>query len=151
MPAAYQRSRRVMSLDMKPEFDGAYRASFQRLLDLIREVHAQGIRITPGTDSFPGFFLHRELELYVTAGIPAPRVLQIATLECAKYLGTDQSSGSIAPGKAADLMLIDGDPTQEIRRVRMLMKDGAIYYPEEIHRAMGIEPFAKKLGVTAAN
>lgn len=146
LPSPYQRSRKVMDLDIKPGQDGAYRASFQRLLDLIREVHAQGIRIIPGTDDMPGFTLHRELELYQAAGIPAPRVLQIATLECAKYLGRDQSSGSVAPGKVADLLLVDGDPTQDIsviRRARLVMKDGAIYYPEEIHRAMGIEPFAR--------
>jgi hypothetical protein len=147
MPAPFQRGRKVMDLDMKPGQDGAYRASFQRLLDLIAEVHAQGIRIVPGTDDFPGFTLHRELELYVAAGIPPPRALQIATLECAKYLGTDQSSGSISIGKDADLVLVDGDPTQQIgaiRRIRMVMKDGAMYFPEDIHRAIGIAPFAKK-------
>jgi imidazolonepropionase-like amidohydrolase len=133
-----------MDLDIKPGQDAAYRTSFQRLLDMIRELHSQGIRIIPGTDDLPGFALHRELELYQVAGIPAPRVLQIATLECAKYLGRDQSSGSIEPGKVADLLLVDGDPTQDlgaIRRARMVMKDGAVFYPEDIaprdgHRAV---------------
>lgn len=154
MPSPFQRSRKVMDLDIKPGQDAAYRASFQRLLDLIGEAHAQGIRIIPGTDDMPGFALHRELELYRAAGIPAARVLQIATLECAKYLGRDQSSGSIVPGKVADLVLVEGDPTQDIsavRRARLVMKDGAIYYPEEIYGAMGIEPFARKPGVSAAN
>lgn len=154
MPSPYQRSRKVMDLDIKPGQDAAYRASFQRLLDLIGEAHTQGIRIIPGTDDMPGFTLHRELELYHAAGIPAERVLQIATLECAKYLGRDQSSGSIAPGKVADLLLVDGDPTQDIsaiRRARLVMKGGAVYFPEDIHRAMGIEPFAKKPPLSGAD
>ena len=148
LPAPFQRSRKVATLDTKPGLEAIYRASFQRMLDLIAAVHARGIRIIPGSDDVPGFILHRELELYVAAGIPAPRALQIATLECARYLGTDQTSGSIVPGKVADLVLVDGDPTQDIgaiRRVRLVMKGGDAYFPEDIHRAMGIEPFAKRL------
>ena len=56
-------------------------------------------------------------------------------------LGTDL--GSIEPGKLADLILVDGDPTtdiSDIRRVVTVIKDGRVYDPAAIHRALGIEP-----------
>jgi imidazolonepropionase-like amidohydrolase len=91
-----------------------------------------------------------QLEVYAQAGIPTARVLQLATLGCARYLGADQEGGSIAPGKLADLLLVDGDPVADIssiRRVRMVMKGGAIYFPDEIHRALGVKPFAARTPV----
>ena len=74
-------------------------------------------------------------------------MLQIATLECARYLGTDQQGGSIEPGKVADLLLVEGDPVEEIsriRKVRMVMTGGAMYFPDELHRALGVQPFSTK-------
>ena len=148
LPPVFQRARKVATLDVQRDLDAVYRASFQRLLQLIATAEARGVRIVPGTDDIPGFTLHRGLELYVAAGIPAARTLQIATLECARYLGTDQSSGSITPGKTADLILVDGDPTQDIsviRRVRMVMKGGDLYFPEDIYRDLGIVPVTRRL------
>jgi imidazolonepropionase-like amidohydrolase len=101
-----------------------------------------------GTDSMAGFTLHRELELYVKAGIPAADALRIATWNGAKYTRTLDRLGSITPGKLADLILVEGDPTQDIstiRRISLVMKEGAVYYPAEIHAATGIKPFAPAL------
>jgi len=50
--------------------------------------------------------LHRELELEVRGGIPAPKALQIATLRAAQLLGQQAELGSIAPGKRADFLLV---------------------------------------------
>jgi imidazolonepropionase-like amidohydrolase len=98
-----------------------------------------------GTDDIAGFTLHRELELYVKAGIPAGEVLRIATWNGAKYTRTLDSLGSITPGKLADLILVEGDPTEDIsaiRQINLVMKEGVVYYPSEIHAATGIKPFA---------
>ncbi|MFL5302517.1 MAG: amidohydrolase family protein, partial [Anaeromyxobacteraceae bacterium] len=151
VPASVQRYRRSAFLDVKPDGYAAYEASWRKLLDMLALLDREGIRLLPGTDDVGGFALHGELETYVAAGIPNARVLQLATIECARHLGHDQERGSIAPGKLADLLLVDGDPLKDmsrIRRVRMVMKDGAIFFPEEIHRALGVKPFATRPKVT---
>ena len=74
----------------------------------------------------------RELELYVESGIPAPEVLRIATLGAAQVMKRDRELGSVAPGKLADLILVDGDPAAriaDIRRVVLTVKDGVVFDP----------------------
>jgi imidazolonepropionase-like amidohydrolase len=153
MPTPIQRARKQAVVDVKPEQYPTYDASWQKLLEMVRTLDAEGVRILPGTDDMPGFALHSELETYVAAGIPSARALQLATLGCARYLRQDQERGTVEHGRLADLLLVDGDPTRDIsalRRVRMVMKDGAISYPEDIHRALGVAPFAPKPRVTTA-
>jgi imidazolonepropionase-like amidohydrolase len=121
----------------------AYREAFPAMLRLLKALYEAGVTIIPGTDSLAGFELHHELELYVAAGIPAAEVLRMATLTSAQVVGLDRDRGVIAPGKLADLVLIDGDPTQrisDIRRVSLVMKGGRLYDPEAIEGAMGIAP-----------
>lgn len=112
---------------------------------IVRKLHERGIRILPGTDtSYPGFVLLRELESLADAGIAKSDVLQLATIESARHLGLDQSLGSITPGKKAQLILVEGDPTDNIAdlyKVRTVMKGTSLFLPEEIHGVFGIEPF----------
>jgi imidazolonepropionase-like amidohydrolase len=87
--------------------------------------------------------LHHELELYVQAGIPAGEVLRMATLTPALVMGANKDRGVIATGKLADMVLIDGDPTQNIRdinNVTTVIKGGKIYDPAAIEKALGIAP-----------
>jgi hypothetical protein len=147
MPVAVQRARRTAILDVKPEQYPLYEASWRKLLEIVALLDREGVRLVPGTDDAAGFMLHSELEAWVKAGLTAGRVLRAATLDAARYLGTDQRLGTVSRGKLADLVLVDGDPTRDIsaiRRVRLVMKDGVVYYPEEIHAGMGIQPFARK-------
>ena len=116
-------------------------------------MHRAGIPLVAGTDGLAGFTLHRELELYVEAGIPPAEVLRIATWNGAKYTRTLDRLGSITPGKLADLILVDGDPTTDIsaiRRIGLVMKEGAVYYPAEIHEATGIKPFVTPMTAESA-
>jgi imidazolonepropionase-like amidohydrolase len=120
-----------------------YRDSAGALLRMVKLLHDAGVTLVAGTDSMPGFTLHRELELYVQAGIPAPRVLRIATSGAARVAGRDRDLGAIAPGKLADLILVDGDPAQRIsdlRRTSLVVKDGMLYYPAALYRAIGVQP-----------
>ena len=88
-----------------------------------------------------GFTLHRELEHYVAAGIPAAKVLQIATLGAARVMKRDQDVGAISPGRAADLILVDGDPTariSDIRRVVTVIQGGNLYDAAALYEALGV-------------
>ena len=101
------------------------------------------MRIVAGTDAFAGFALHRELELYVQAGIPAPEVLRIATLGAAQVMGKDAELGSLAPGKLADLALVPGDPSRDIgalRRIETVVKGGTMYDAAALYAAIGVAP-----------
>ncbi|HYL03143.1 MAG TPA: amidohydrolase family protein [Steroidobacteraceae bacterium] len=123
--------------------EAAYREALPAMLRLLRALYEAGVTIIPGTDSMPGYELHHELELYVRAGIPAPEVLRMATLTSAQVIGADGERGVIAPGKLADLILIDGDPSvhiADIDRVSTVMKGGRLYDPARIEQALGIAP-----------
>lgn len=123
--------------------DQLYRDSFRALLKMVGLLHRAGVPLVAGTDSMAGFALHRELELYVEAGIPAPQVLQLATLGAARVMKRDKDLGSIAPGKLADLILVNGDPTariNDIRRTATVVKDGTIYDAAKLYEANGIRP-----------
>lgn len=148
MPIGVQRYKRRTYVTFKDDVEKArYAKAFAKILETIGMLYHNGIKLWPGTDVNNGFSLHRELELYVAAGIPAAEALKIATLDCDAHLGRDQISGSIERGKLADFFLIPGDPTQDIgalHQIRMVVKDGVVYYPDEIYRAYGITPFADK-------
>jgi imidazolonepropionase-like amidohydrolase len=80
---------------------------------------------------------------YVAAGIPPANVLQIATLGAARVTKRDKELGSIAPGKVADLILVNGDPTtkiSEIRRVVTVIKGGVTYDAAALYQALGVMP-----------
>jgi hypothetical protein len=147
MPGPIQRSRKVAILDIKPAEDSVYRASSQKLRDVLKLLFDRGIRLVPGTDDVAGVFLHSELEEWQRAGIPPKDVLRLATIGAAEHLGLDGELGTIARGKRADLMLVPGDPTRDVsvlRKARLVMKDGTVYFPDEIHAAIGVQPFSSR-------
>jgi hypothetical protein len=103
-------------------------------------LYRSGIPIEAGTDSMAGFALHRELEFDVEAGIPARQVLQNATLNAARIMSLDKELGSIAPGKLADLTLVDGNPAaniSDIRKTVLVVKDGVLYQSAELYSELG--------------
>jgi imidazolonepropionase-like amidohydrolase len=99
----------------------------------LKRVAEAGVRVALGSDTFCGYGRFGENTLVETertaaAGIAPEKVLKMATRDAAEHLGTD-AFGTVAPGKLADLLLLDGDPTAEItalRKVVMVLKDGAI-------------------------
>jgi imidazolonepropionase-like amidohydrolase len=144
MPAPVQRGFLGGGLPVTPALDQPYRESWRAMMRMVKMMYDAGVPIVAGTDAFPvGFALHRELELYVDAGIPAPDVLRIATIGAARIMHHDGDRGSVAVGKLADLVLVDGDPTtriSDIRRTSLVVKDGLIYMPAELYRALSIRP-----------
>lgn len=129
--------------DSTPEVADIAAAGFANLKKLLQKLHAAGVPLLPGTDDIAGFTLHRELELYVEAGIPPADVLYLATLGAARVMDMDAMFGSITVGKRADMILVDGDPLRDMRdigRVVLTIKGGAMYDPALIYRALAIEP-----------
>ncbi len=141
----YQMRRTLLggNLPVPPGKEQRYLDSYHALLAMVRLLHDAGIPLVAGTDSIAGATLHRELENYVALGIPAPEVLRIATLGAARVMKLDGDLGTIAPGKLADLILVDGDPPRkisDIRRVVLTVKDGTVYDPAELYRTLGVKP-----------
>ena len=154
LPPDIQRSRRVGEMNIPDAATEAlYRKSFDKLVEFVGRMYKAGVPIVAGTDEISGFTLQRELELYVKAGITPAQVLQIATWNAAKYTRTTADRGSVTVGKRADLILVDGDPTQsiaDIRKVALVIHQGKAYYPSEIDEALGIKPFAEPVRVQTA-
>jgi len=95
-----------------PQTDRQYRASYANMVRMVKKLYDNGIQLVAGTDAGSGYAFHRELEIYVQAGIPAPEVLRMATLEAPTVMHMDKDFGSIAAGKYADMILVNGDPTK---------------------------------------
>jgi len=131
------------ALEVPKDKEAAYQDAFPAMLRLLKALYDAGITIIPGTDNLAGYMLHHELELYVKAGIPAGEVLRMATLTPALVMGVDKDRGVIAAGKLADMVLIDGDPTQDMRdihKIKTVIKGGKVYDPAAIEKAFGIAP-----------
>jgi imidazolonepropionase-like amidohydrolase len=124
-----------------PQTDKLYRASYANMVRMLKLLYDSGVQIVAGTDAGSGYAFHRELEIYNESGIPASEVLRIATIEAATVMHKDQDFGSISPGKFADMILINGDPTKrisDIRHIDLVIKNGEIYTPAEMYPAFGI-------------
>jgi imidazolonepropionase-like amidohydrolase len=143
LPAQIRRGLFYGGIEVPEGMDQHYRDSFQQMLKMTKAMYDAGIGIEAGTDSLAGFSLHRELELYEQSGIPASRVLQLATLGAARIMKCDGERGSIAVGKLADIIVVDGDPAahvSDIRKVRTVVKDGLVYQTADLYRAIGVKP-----------
>lgn len=94
------------------------RLAAQLSLQAIRDLHARGNRFLAGCDGLvPGFCLHDELEWLTKAGFTPLESLQTATINPARFLGRQAWQGSVETGKRADLVLLDADPTLNIRNI----------------------------------
>lgn len=95
-------------------------ALLDRRVDFVGELGRAGVPVLTGTDAgdlpfvVPGFSMHEELAFLVRAGFSPMRALQAATIEPARMLGLADSTGSVEPGKAADLVVLDADPLTDI-------------------------------------
>ena len=118
-----------------------YERSFAVMRDFVGRLHSAGVPIVPGTDNMAGFSLHRELELYVEAGISPLEVLRLATLGSREVVGRQDRLGAVEPGMLADLILVDGDPTEnisDIRAVSLVVKGGVPFDPAALHASIGV-------------
>ncbi|TWJ02520.1 imidazolonepropionase-like amidohydrolase [Mucilaginibacter frigoritolerans] len=126
---------------MDPTRAAKFRLMYQSLLKILKVLYDNDVTIVAGTDQgFPGYSLDRELELYVDAGLTPMQAIQTATITPARVMKVDKQSGSIETGKQADLIIVDGDPLNNIRAIRnvtLVIKAGHVYEPVKLHQLVG--------------
>ena len=119
-------------------------AGFRTLLQTVRILHEAGVPIVAGTDqSVPGYSVDREIELYVKAGFTPMEAIQAATLVPARAMGMEKDSGTIEPGKRADVILVDGNPLEnisDIRKVNAVFAAGRMFQPAALWSSVGFKP-----------
>jgi imidazolonepropionase-like amidohydrolase len=126
---------RVEQMRFVGESESRMRAElYARSAALVGEMQKAGVKILAGTDSpapyvFAGFALHDELRRLVEAGLTPAEALATATRNPAEFLGNAKDSGTVSEGKFADLVLLDGNPLEDIRntgRIRAVVVRGKL-------------------------
>jgi imidazolonepropionase-like amidohydrolase len=111
------------------------RRMFAKRRQLVLALHHAGVSLLAGTDAPmrnvpPGFGLHEELAELVRSGLSPAAALRTATYEPARYFAALDSLGTVAPGKLADLLLLDADPRADIanaHRIAAVLTRGHVY------------------------
>jgi imidazolonepropionase-like amidohydrolase len=137
----YTRNLELMRAAANPEMAAQRAAMFKNGMALEREFVAAGGLLMAGPDptgdggTLPGFGDQREVELLVEAGFTPLEAIKIATLNGATYEGLASSIGSIVPGKNADLVVVEGDPSRkisDIENTEIVFKDGVGYDSQKL-------------------
>lgn len=122
-----------------------FRKSFGKMVEVVGRLHQAGVPIVAGTDGY-GLELVRELELYQQAGLTNVEALQTATIVPARMVGMDDRVGVIAPGKTADIILVEGDVSKDIgnlRHVQTVFLDGYRLDGDALREASGLSGMPK--------
>ncbi len=109
------------------EFHNGQQA-YERMGEFVRRAVEVGVPLLAGTDNV-GLF--NELEAYAKAGVPNAAILRAATANGARWLGKEDDFGTVQPGRRAHLILVDGDPLEDIadlRNIDLVVKDGVIVF-----------------------
>ena len=119
--------------------------SVHHMEEYVAKLRRAGVPIVAGTDGY-GMELVRELELYVDGGLTPAEALATATIAPARNVKIDNRTGSIAVGKEADLLLVDGDPSRRIgdlRHVDQVMSDGVLMDGDALRTEAGFSGTAE--------
>lgn len=140
--------RQTLKTKVRAEYQARMWTAWMKLMtpvaqENVRKVHDAGGVVALGTDQSSGPASQRELELLVAAGIKPFEVLTIATHNGAVLLGKADQLGSVEPGKLADLLLLNADPTADINNVKKIafvVKGGQIIDESKLPLAGGPQP-----------
>ena len=111
---------------------------------LIKALHAGGVGLLLGSDgpqvwNVPGYSVHRELRYLVQAGLTPYQAIETGTRKVAEFYGTAAERGTVAPGKRADLVLLDGNPLEDISntsRIAAVVLGGRLLTKDEIDKQL---------------
>jgi len=120
------------------------KAVYAKQLEIVTLLHKEGVRFLAGTDLsnpfiYPGFSLHDELEAFVAAGFTPAEALRTATLNPAIYFSATDTLGTVAPGKRADLVLLDANPLDDIRnttKISAVVLRGKLYDTKALQKIL---------------
>ena len=117
---------------------------YEKELAIVGALHRAGIPVIAGTDqTVPGHSLHREIELYVQAGFTPLEAIQAATIVPARAMGIEKDSGTIEKGKRGDLILVNGNPLEDIHQIRnveYVITNGTMFHTAELWQSVGFKP-----------
>jgi len=146
----------VLLPELKQQFEAAYQRTAQNQQSLYKTLFPKGMALerafaragglliagtdpTGGGGVVPGYSNQRQLELLVEEGFTPLEAIRIGTLNGAIYLGRDARVGSIAAGKQADLVVVDGDPSKaiaDVRKVETVFKHGVGFDPAKLRASV---------------
>ena len=134
----------INNTGLPPERAQFGRDTMQLFLDIVGFLHKNNLTIVAGTDQVvPGHSLRREIELYVKAGFTPMEAIQAATIVPARVMKMDNDSGTVETGKYADLILVDGNPLENISNIRntkYVVTNGKIYDCATLWQSVGFKP-----------
>jgi len=120
------------------------RSRLERGLRIVKALHDAGVPVVVGTDEgIPGHSVHREIELYVEAGLTPMQALQAATSVSARAMKLDAELGTIERGKRADLVVLNANPLDRIRNIRSVrwtITDGRVYDAPALWKSVRFQP-----------
>lgn len=125
----------------------------EKELEVVRLLHKKGVKFLAGTDTppgvyiFPGFSLHEELQRFVAAGFTPLEALQTATLNPAQFFDIEASTGTIEPGKRADLVLVRANPLADIantQKIAAVLANGHYYSKQDLQNLLALVEAAAK-------
>jgi imidazolonepropionase-like amidohydrolase len=142
----------VLLPELKQQFEAGYQRTAQNTQSIYKTLLPKGMALerafaraggtllagtdpTGGGGVIPGYSNQRQLELLVEEGFTPLEAIRIGTLNGAAYLGKAARVGSIAAGKQADLVVIDGDPSKtiaDVRKVTTVFKQGVGFDPAKL-------------------
>jgi hypothetical protein len=146
LPVQTQRGFLTGGLPLDGDKIKTYRASFDKMLEMVKRLYAAKIPVVVGTDALAGLMLHHELQLFVRAGLSPADALRADTIDAARAMKLDKKSGSIAKGKWADMVVVDGDPLAHIEdmgAVVSTVRGGVVFPSAPLYEAAGVRPSAK--------
>lgn len=144
----WQPSKNMLSKYSTPAYKDWFKTKYGMLLQQIPRQQALGVQLLAGTDLtipfiYPGFSVHDEIKLFATAGLTPLQALQTATTRPVAFFGLQKSLGSIAIGKRAEMVLLDGNPLQDLDNLDRI--DAVV-----THKRVLLRPALDRMLVTAA-
>ena len=121
----------VVARDPSPGGRQGHMDFYEKGLELTRQASEAGVKVMVGTDYIvAGLDVHREMEQLVRAGLSARQALAAATVTPAEYAGVSDKYGEISAGRAADMMLLEANPLEDVRnsrRIAAVVFNGTLY------------------------
>jgi imidazolonepropionase-like amidohydrolase len=110
---------------------------------MVKVFHDAKIPVLAGTDGLSGLLLDHELEIFVKGGMSTADALRAATIGPARAMKAEKRSGTVARGKLADLVVLDGDPLARITDLRntvRVYREGVGFSSADLWKRVGVAP-----------